>query len=75
MRIHVPYFIANVTARYQLLQSLSVFGRVGNLFDTSYETAFDRVGSPVMTNLKVTFDGLEVKDVYPPAIPDVFRGE
>jgi len=36
---------------------------------------FDRVGSPVMTNLKITFDGLEVKDVYPPAIPDVFRGE
>ncbi len=36
---------------------------------------FDRVGSPVMTNLKVSFDGLEVKDVYPPAIPDVFRGE
>jgi len=36
---------------------------------------FDRVGSPVMTNLKVSFDGLEVKDVYPPTIPDVFRGE
>jgi hypothetical protein len=26
---------------------------------------FDRVGSPIMTDLQVTFDGLEVKDVYP----------
>jgi outer membrane receptor protein involved in Fe transport len=41
-----PYFIANVTARYRFLRSLSVFGRVGNLFDTSYHTAFDRIGSP-----------------------------
>lgn len=45
------YFIANVTARYQLLQSLSVFGRVGNLFNTSYETAFDRIGSPLTAAL------------------------
>ena len=36
---------------------------------------FDRVGSPVMTDLKVSFEGLEVKDVYPPRFPDVFRGE
>jgi Ca-activated chloride channel family protein len=36
---------------------------------------FDRVGSPVMTDLKVSFEGLQVKDVYPPQIPDVFRGE
>ena len=36
---------------------------------------FDRVGSPVMTDLKVEFDQLQVTDVYPSKIPDVFRGE
>ena len=36
---------------------------------------FDRVGSPVMTDVKVKIDGLEVEDVYPRRIPDLFRGE
>ncbi|HUG90683.1 MAG TPA: VIT domain-containing protein [Planctomycetaceae bacterium] len=36
---------------------------------------FDRVGSPIMTDLELSFEGLEVKDVYPKSIPDVFKGE
>jgi Ca-activated chloride channel family protein len=36
---------------------------------------FDRVGSPIMTDLKVEFEGLEVKDVFPRKINDVFRRE
>ncbi len=36
---------------------------------------FDRVGSPLMTDLKLEFDGLEVTDVFPRNIKDVFRGE
>ncbi len=36
---------------------------------------FDRVGSPIMTDVKVKFDGLEVKDVYPKQIDDIFKGE
>ena len=36
---------------------------------------FDRVGSPIMTDLKVTFEGLDAKDVYPAQIPDIFKGE
>jgi len=36
---------------------------------------FDRVGSPIMTDLSVSFEGLEVKDVYPKKISDVFKGE
>ncbi|MBW3542010.1 MAG: VIT and VWA domain-containing protein [Planctomycetes bacterium] len=36
---------------------------------------FDRVGSPLMTDLKLEFEGLEVKDLYPQKIPDVFKGE
>ena len=36
---------------------------------------FDRVGSPIMTDVKVKFEGLDVKDVYPKEIKDIFRGE
>jgi len=36
---------------------------------------FDRVGSPIMTDLNVEFEGLDVKDVFPAKINDVFRGE
>lgn len=36
---------------------------------------FDRVGSPIMTDLNLEFDGLNVTDVYPKSIKDVFKGE
>lgn len=36
---------------------------------------FDRVGSPALTDLKFTIDGLETQDVFPAAIPDLFLGE
>jgi len=36
---------------------------------------FDRVGSPIMTDLEIRFEGLDVQDVFPREIPDVFKGE
>lgn len=36
---------------------------------------FDRVGSPVLTDLTVAIDGIETQDVFPAAIPDLFLGE
>jgi Ca-activated chloride channel family protein len=36
---------------------------------------YDRVGAPVMTDLKVTIEGIEVKDMHPRQVADVFRGE
>ncbi len=36
---------------------------------------FDRVGSPVMTDLKIDFGGLPVEDVYPRKVSDIYRGE
>lgn len=36
---------------------------------------FDRVGSPIMTDLELEYDGLNVSDVYPSTIKDVFKGE
>jgi len=36
---------------------------------------FDRVGSPVMTDLEISFEGIKVRDVYPRRVADVYRGE
>src|SRR5690606_381200 len=36
---------------------------------------FDRVGSPIMTNVTMDFGGLEVKDTFPRQIKDIYRGE
>ncbi len=36
---------------------------------------YDRVGSPIMTDLKLDFGDLEVTDVYPRKIADIYRGE
>lgn len=36
---------------------------------------FDRVGSPVLTDLTAKIDGLETEDVFPMALPDLFLGE
>ena len=36
---------------------------------------FDRVGSPIMTDLEVDFGDLKTHNVYPRKIDDVFRGE
>lgn len=36
---------------------------------------FDRVGSPIMTDLEVKVDGMKITDVFPRTIPDVFNGE
>ncbi|MBW3540431.1 MAG: VIT and VWA domain-containing protein [Planctomycetes bacterium] len=43
--------------------------------DAKIARFFDRVGSPVMTDLEISFEGLEVKDVFPRKVNDVFRGE
>ncbi len=35
---------------------------------------FDKVASPVLTDVKVALDGADAYDVYPRELPDVFRG-
>ncbi len=37
-------------------------------------TFFAKVSRPVLSDIKVTFEGLEVKDVFPRDVPDLFRG-
>jgi len=36
---------------------------------------FDKVGSPVMTDLKVKLTGIKAEDVYPRQLSDLFKGE
>lgn len=36
---------------------------------------YDRVGSPVMTDIQLDFGDLSVKDVFPDKIPDLFKAE
>ncbi len=36
---------------------------------------YDRVGSPIMTDLKIEIDGVRVKDVHPTQVADIYRGE
>ncbi|MDA1017255.1 MAG: VIT and VWA domain-containing protein [Planctomycetota bacterium] len=36
---------------------------------------FDRVGSPIMTDLELKVDGMKITNVFPRTIPDVFNGE
>ncbi len=36
---------------------------------------YDRVGSPILTDLELDFGDLQVADVYPGKIADIFRGE
>ena len=36
---------------------------------------FDRVGSPMLTDLKVEAEGVKLTDMYPRSIPDLYKGE
>lgn len=36
---------------------------------------FDRVGSPMLTDIKIEAEGIRLEDVYPQRIPDLYRGE
>ncbi len=42
---------------------------------TRIASFFDRVGSPLMTDLRLEIDGLEISEVFPRKISDVYKGE
>ena len=35
---------------------------------------YGRIANPVLTDVEVEFDGVRVTDLYPPTMPDLFRG-
>lgn len=42
--------------------------------ETKVSSFYDKVRSPVMTNLRLSFGDIEVRDVYPRVLPDLFEG-
>lgn len=42
-----PYFLAGLTLGWEATPRVEVYARIDNLFDTQYETAFDRHGIPL----------------------------
>ena len=35
---------------------------------------YERIAHPVLTEIEIEFEGMEVSDLYPPALPDMFEG-
>lgn len=50
-----------------ILPEEDIAGRIGKFFD--------KIGSPVMTDIEVAIDGVKDADLYPRRIPDLFRGD
>jgi Ca-activated chloride channel family protein len=42
--------------------------------ETAMSSFYQKIKSPVLSNVKITFDGGEVKDVYPREVKDIFAG-
>jgi Ca-activated chloride channel family protein len=48
--------------------------RPGRNLESVLTDFYGKVADPVMTDLEVEFQGMEVGDLYPPVLPDLFRG-
>jgi Ca-activated chloride channel family protein len=46
----------------------------GENLEVALSEFYGRIANPVLTDVEVEFDGMRVTDLYPPAMPDLFRG-
>ena len=46
----------------------------GRAIETEVSSFFRKVSHPVFTNLRLDFGKIKVRDIYPPRLPDLFRG-
>lgn len=46
----------------------------GERLDESLSSFYERISTPVLTDLELDFGDMEVYDVYPQPLPDLFRG-
>jgi Ca-activated chloride channel family protein len=65
-----------------LLDGLAAAGRgavtyagVGEAIDPVVERFYDRIATPVLTDLEIDWGGLAVSDVLPAELPDLFAGQ
>jgi len=42
--------------------------------EATVSSFFAKVASPILSNVKLAFDGMDVYDVYPKTLPDLFQG-
>ncbi|HOU13550.1 MAG TPA: VWA domain-containing protein [Anaerolineae bacterium] len=46
----------------------------GENLESALSEFYGRIANPVLTDVEVEFEGMRVTDLYPPAMPDLFRG-
>jgi Ca-activated chloride channel family protein len=46
----------------------------GENLELALSEFYGRIANPVLTNVEVEFEGMRVADLYPPVMPDLFRG-
>ncbi len=46
----------------------------GENLETALASFYQKIKSPVLSNVQLTFDGIDVKDVYPREVKDIFAG-
>ncbi|GAP06825.1 uncharacterized protein containing a von Willebrand factor type A (vWA) domain [Anaerolinea thermolimosa] len=53
---------------------LSTYVKPGESLGEAVSAFYERIGTPVMTDLSLHFEGVGVYDVYPQPLPDLFAG-
>lgn len=48
--------------------------RPNESIETIVSAFYAKVSSPILSNLRLSFDGAEVHDIYPKELPDLFKG-
>ncbi len=46
----------------------------GENLESALSAFYGRIANPVLTDVEVEFEGMRVTNLYPPAMPDLFRG-
>jgi Ca-activated chloride channel family protein len=53
---------------------LSEYVKPGEDIEASVAKLFSNISSPVLTDIRISFDGMDVRSTYPEVLPDMFRG-
>lgn len=52
----------------------STYVEPGESIETEVAQFYEKVGAPVLTDVQINFGDLKVYDLYPPKLPDLFKG-
>jgi len=81
LRSRVFVFGVGYDVNTELLDRMSTENRGTSFYvseDENLEVAisnyYEKISSPLFSDLKLVFEGIEVKDVYPRILPDLFKG-